>query len=154
MKKDLIKYLVLFDYNNIEELCLYRADMEINRQTLLITNFVSLIGNKLLQIGKLSTSSNAQFMGNMIMLLIFSIAISFTPALYAANLLFKSNFGTDVSLGSLTNFYTNGAWQALNGTDKETGYTWPVSALGSDFLVSSGLLLILLPLYNWKLHDQ
>lgn len=50
-----------------------------------------------------------------------------------ANLLFRSNLGSGVSLGSLSYFYTNGAWQTINGTDKETGYTWPVSALDSNF---------------------
>ena len=61
-----------------------------------------------------------------------------------ANVLFKSNFGPGVSLGAPRNFYTSsagggGAWQNLTGADRETGYAWPVAALGSDF---SGVQLI------------
>lgn len=61
------------------------------------------------------------------------------PATHAANLLFRSNFGPGISLGPLYNFSSTGAWQAISGTDKETGYSWPVSALDSDF---SGIQLI------------
>lgn len=56
-----------------------------------------------------------------------------------ANLLFRSNFGSGITLGPLYGFSTYGAWQAINGTDKETGYLWPVSALSSNF---SGIQLI------------
>lgn len=70
----------------------------------------------------------------------FFIIVSFVaPVSYAATMLFKSNFGAGVLLGSPYNFTTNGAWQALSGTDKETGYTWPIKALGSDF---SGIQMI------------
>jgi hypothetical protein len=54
------------------------------------------------------------------------------PTTHAANLLFKSNFGAGVVLNAPTAFSTNAAWQPLTGTDKETGYAWPVKALGSD----------------------
>ena len=64
---------------------------------------------------------------------------SFSPVVYAADLLFKSNLGSGISLGPLYNFSTYGAWQAIQGTDKETGFSWPVAALGSDF---SGIQLI------------
>lgn len=68
------------------------------------------------------------------------ILISFVaPASDAATMLFKSNFGTGVLLGSPYNLTTNGAWQAITGTDKETGHTWPIIALGSDF---SGIQMI------------
>ncbi|WP_090449385.1 hypothetical protein [Nitrosomonas oligotropha] len=54
-------------------------------------------------------------------------------------LLFRSNFGAGVSLTSPTGYYTNGAWQYLTGTDQETGYSWPVKALGANL---SGIQLI------------
>ncbi|PTQ75410.1 hypothetical protein C8R26_1242 [Nitrosomonas oligotropha] len=73
------------------------------------------------------------------MLLILVLGFFVTPAAYSANLLFKSNFGPGVSLTPPTGFYANGAWQYLSGTDKETGFSWPVKALGSDF---SGIQLI------------
>ncbi|MCC6140391.1 MAG: hypothetical protein IT389_07225 [Nitrospira sp.] len=63
-----------------------------------------------------------------------------------ANLLFKSNFGPGTSLHAPETFYSvatgdshGGAWQRLTGTDSETGYAWPVAALGADF---SGAQLI------------
>ena len=74
-----------------------------------------------------------------IMLSILAVISFIVPSAHAANLLFRSNLGSGISLGPLYNFSTNGAWQAINGTDKETGYTWPVSGLGSDF---SGIQLI------------
>lgn len=61
------------------------------------------------------------------------------PAASTANVLFKSNFGPGVSLGAPYNFSTHGAYQDLTGTDSETGYTWPVTALGANF---SGVQLI------------
>ncbi len=64
-------------------------------------------------------------------LLFFSIGL-IAPATYAANLLFKSNFGAGVVLNAPTAFSTYAAWQPLTGTDQETGYSWPVEALGSD----------------------
>ena len=75
----------------------------------------------------------------MIMLLLVTLASFLTPVAHAANLLFRSNLGSGISLGPLYGFSTYGAWQAINGTDKETGYTWPVSNLGSNF---SGIQLI------------
>jgi hypothetical protein len=56
-----------------------------------------------------------------------------------ANLLFRSNLGSGITLGPLYGYSTYGAWQAINGTDKETGYMWPVSALNANF---SGIQLI------------
>ncbi|MXS83975.1 hypothetical protein, partial [Nitrosomonas oligotropha] len=73
------------------------------------------------------------------MLLIVVSSFFVTPAAYSANLLFKSNLGSGVSLGAPYNFSAHGAYQMINGTDKETGYTWPVSALGANF---SGVQLI------------
>ncbi|PTQ69636.1 hypothetical protein C8R26_1342 [Nitrosomonas oligotropha] len=73
------------------------------------------------------------------MLLIATLSFAVTPAAYAANLLFKSNFGTGVALTQPTNFYANGAWQYLTGIDKETGHSWPIKAFGADF---SGIQLI------------
>lgn len=61
------------------------------------------------------------------------------PETHAATLLFKSNFSPGVSLGTPRNFSTRGAWQMITGTDKETGYSWPITALGADF---SGVQLI------------
>lgn len=72
-----------------------------------------------------------------LLLLIFLGLIA--PITHAAALLFKSNFGSGVSLGAPYNFSTHGAWQNISGSDEETGYTWPVAALGSDF---SGIQLI------------
>ncbi|QOJ24008.1 MAG: hypothetical protein HRU78_10425 [Gammaproteobacteria bacterium] len=74
-----------------------------------------------------------------IMLSLFILINFIAPATYAANLLFRSNLGSGISLGPLYNFSATGAWQAIIGTDKETGYSWPVSALGSNF---SGIQLI------------
>ena len=78
------------------------------------------------------------------MILLFVITIGLTiPAVHAAKLLFQSNFGSGVSLGVPTNFYPSGsgtgAWQYITGKDKETGYTWPITALGATF---SGIQLI------------
>lgn len=66
-------------------------------------------------------------------------ASSSTASSSTATLLFRSNLGSGISLSPLYNFSTYGALQSINGTDKETGYTWPVSALGSDY---SGVQLI------------
>ena len=70
-----------------------------------------------------------------------------TTAAPTATLLFASNFGPDVSLGAPRDIKTTAAspaggglgWQDLAGTDKETGYSWPVAALGAKF---SGVQLI------------
>ncbi|NBQ68752.1 MAG: hypothetical protein EBU46_07955 [Nitrosomonadaceae bacterium] len=73
--------------------------------------------------------------GVVLMMLVFAAA----PITHAANLLFKSNFGAGISLGVPYGFATKGAYQDITGTDKETGYSWPVSALGANF---SGVQLI------------
>lgn len=66
-----------------------------------------------------------------------SSASSTTPSAPTANLLFKSNFWTGVALGAPYGFHTSGttggAWQDLTGTDSETGYTWPIKAIGSNY---------------------
>ena len=51
---------------------------------------------------------------------LFMLMLVLAPIAHAANLLFKSNFGSGVSLSAPTAFYTNGAWQYLTGTDSET----------------------------------
>lgn len=64
------------------------------------------------------------------------------PNVYAEKgLLFKSNFGSGVSIGEPHNFFPtgNGGWQAITGVDSVTGYSWPVKAFGSVF---SGVQLI------------
>lgn len=65
-------------------------------------------------------------------ILILGILSIFSVTSNSANLLFKSNFGAGVVLNAPTAFSTNSAWQPLTGTDQETGYSWPVEALGSD----------------------
>ncbi len=59
----------------------------------------------------------------------------------AAKMLFRSNFGPGVSISAPYNYYPtgNGAWQQILGADKDTGYGWPITALGSNF---SGIQLI------------
>lgn len=83
--------------------------------------------SKSLQIGKLIT-----------MMLIITF-VSFHAQ--AAKMLFRSNFGSGVSVNAPTNFFPsgNGALQQITGIDKETGYSWPVTAFGTNF---SGLMLI------------
>ncbi|MBE7526016.1 MAG: hypothetical protein HRU77_10750 [Gammaproteobacteria bacterium] len=114
--------------------------MSINNHVL-HTVSLPIFSSKLLQIKESGTNCITRANADMIiiMLLLLTIISFTTPAVYAANLLFRSNLGSGISLGSPYNFSTYGAWQAINGTDKETGYTWPVSALGSDF---SGVQLI------------
>ncbi|QOJ20057.1 MAG: hypothetical protein HRU77_04705 [Gammaproteobacteria bacterium] len=91
---------------------------------------------------KINSINHAMLPGTrviMIMLLLVIMTSFFAPVVHAANLLFRSNLGSGISLGPLYGYSTYGAWQAINGIDKETGYMWPVSALGSDF---SGVQLI------------
>lgn len=112
----------------------------------LLTPTLPTLTDKALQIKRSSTDCVNRPGGGMILcmrlLLIIAIGI-FTPVVHAANLLFKSNFGSGVSLGTPTNFYPNGsgtgAVQYITGTDKETGYNWPIKALGATF---SGTQLI------------
>lgn len=56
-------------------------------------------------------------------------------------LIFKSNFGTGVSIKSPQGIYPNGmgGWQALTGTDDETGFNWSNPILNSYF---NGMQLI------------
>lgn len=56
----------------------------------------------------------------------------------AADLLFYSNFGAGISLGYPI-IKENTAFQSINGRDQETGYNWPIKALGSTF---SGVQMI------------
>jgi hypothetical protein len=72
----------------------------------------------------------------LLLLTFFGFAAS---SIHAASLLFKSNFGSGVSLGAPYNFSLKGAWQNITGTDRETGYSWPIAALGANF---SGVQLI------------
>ncbi|UJP04775.1 MAG: polysaccharide lyase [Nitrosomonas sp.] len=55
------------------------------------------------------------------------------PVTQAANLLFKSNYGAGVALGPVYGFTENYAWQDIIGTDKETGYSWPIKAFGAKY---------------------
>ncbi|UJP06167.1 MAG: fibronectin type III domain-containing protein [Nitrosomonas sp.] len=64
------------------------------------------------------------------LLIFFSGATSLS---HAANLLFKSNFGTGVSLGPVYDFVGNYARQDVIGTDEETGHSWPIKAFGSKW---------------------
>ncbi|MDV6340824.1 hypothetical protein R2103_03455 [Nitrosomonas sp. Is24] len=115
--------------------------MNINNQALQASSFPVLI-IKQLHIEKSNANCFARRGVNMVFInmLLLLTALSFvTPAAYAASLLFKSNLGSGVSLGAPYNFSAHGAYQMINGTDKETGYMWPVSALGSNF---SGVQLI------------
>ncbi|MBX3618197.1 hypothetical protein [Nitrosomonas sp.] len=83
--------------------------------------------SKLLRAGKLVT-----------IILIIALVSSHVQA---AKMLFRSNFGNGVSISAPYSYFPtgNGAWQQITGTDKETGYSWPVRAFGSNF---SGLQLI------------
>ena len=84
-------------------------------------------------------SSAPKILFTIFLLIIF---ISFaSPVVLAANLLFRSNLGSGVSISAPTNFSPSGtgAWQYITGTDKETGYTWPITAVGANF---SGVQLI------------
>lgn len=54
----------------------------------------------------------------------FNIVVNAT-----ASLLFKTNFGSGVTLSPLYSFGTKGAWQDLKGTDSETGYSFPVTGI-------------------------
>ena len=49
-----------------------------------------------------------------------------------AKMLFKTNFGAGVNLSSPSGIISSQAWQYITGTDASTGYTFPVSAIGSD----------------------
>ncbi len=65
------------------------------------------------------------------------LTLASTPA-SAANLLFKSNFGSGVVLNPPTGFSaaTSGAgnaWQSITGVDSETGYDWSKKPLGAYF---------------------
>lgn len=113
--------------------------MKINYQALLAIGFLVLI-TKAFPLKRSSMNYIIRFSGvvmvYMLMITVFSVL---APVANAANLLFKSNFGKGVSLGMPTSYYTKGAWQPLIGTDAETGYSWPVTALGANF---SGIQLI------------
>lgn len=72
------------------------------------------------------------------LLVILTIVASQTQA---AKILFRSNFGSGVAITAPYGFFPtgNGAWQQITGTDKDTGHSWPINALGANF---SGLQLI------------
>ncbi|MGZ0019035.1 hypothetical protein [Nitrosomonas sp. wSCUT-2] len=84
------------------------------------------------------------------MMLIIAMVSSHT---HAAKMLFRSNFGSGVTLSAPYAFYTNGkgAWQQFTGIDKETGYSWPLNVLGSRF---SGIQLITIdPVTSTTIND-
>ncbi len=49
-----------------------------------------------------------------------------------SKMLFKTSFGPGVKLSAPTDISSSQAWQYITGTDAETGYTFPVSGLGSN----------------------
>ena len=115
--------------------------MRINAKTLqLVKNCVTLVSGESPH-KQSDTNSFIQFGTGIgiFALLLFTVSGFFTPLAHAADLLFKSNFGAGISLGTPYGFATKGAYQDITGTDKETGYSWPVSALGANF---SGVQLI------------
>lgn len=61
------------------------------------------------------------------------------PAKTPPKLLFKSAFGPGVTLGAPEGVKDLGGWQPLKGLDQETGFAWPVAALGATF---SGVQLV------------
>lgn len=66
--------------------------------------------------------------------LLFIISAGFiAPGALAANLLFKSSFGPGVSLGPIIISSNKLAWEPIIGTDSETGFSWPIEALGARF---------------------
>ena len=71
-----------------------------------------------------------------ILLLIITTTATHTQA---AKIIFRSNFSSGVTLSAPYSFYPRGAWQQFTGIDKDTGYSWPIRALGANF---SGLQLI------------
>ncbi|MXS84304.1 hypothetical protein, partial [Nitrosomonas oligotropha] len=115
--------------------------MNINNQALQARSFLALVIRQL-HVERSDANCFVRHGINMVfifMLLLLTALSVVTPTVYAASLLFKSNLGSGVSLGAPYNFSAHGAYQMINGTDKETGYMWPVSALGSNF---SGVQLI------------
>ncbi|MBY0413712.1 MAG: hypothetical protein K2Q18_06085 [Bdellovibrionales bacterium] len=58
-----------------------------------------------------------------------------TPALpqRTAKLLFKTKFGDGISLGPVRNIVDFNAWQDIVGTDKKTGFSFPIKALQAYF---------------------
>ena len=116
--------------------------MNIDQQVLqiptLLTKIVRMLQIKVASVN-FFTRASVDIMPFIILLLL--VATAFTTSTQAATLLFKSNFGPGVSIAEPTNYFPtgNGAWQYITGTDQETGYTWPISALGAEF---SGVQLI------------
>lgn len=55
-----------------------------------------------------------------------------TPVARAATLLFKTDFGPNVTLGDPTGFSANGAWQHLKGTDTASGFNFSSKPLEAD----------------------
>ncbi|SDW36567.1 hypothetical protein, partial [Nitrosomonas oligotropha] len=109
--------------------------MNFNYQASLATDALVPTG-KVSPIKQFSTNCMIKLSIRVMLLILLLITASLA---HTANLLFKSNFGAGVSLTSPTGYYTNGAWQYLTGTDRETGYSWPVKALGANL---SGIQLI------------
>ncbi|UJP05137.1 MAG: polysaccharide lyase [Nitrosomonas sp.] len=72
--------------------------------------------------------------GNKLLIATFCIVATMSaPAIQAANLLFKSNYGAGVALSPVYGFTTKYAWQDITGTDEETGYSWPIKAFGAKY---------------------
>ena len=116
--------------------------MNIDQQVLQIPTLLTKIV-RMLQIKVASVDCFIKASADVMLLikLLLIVTTGFTASAHAANLLFKSNFGPGVSISDPTDYYPtgNGAWQHITGTDRETGYTWPIKALGANF---SGIQLI------------
>jgi hypothetical protein len=84
------------------------------------------------------TSRSNQYIRFITMVIIAIMTLTATQA-QAAKILFRSNFSSGVSISAPYGFYGHGAWQQITGFDRDTGYSWPTTALGANF---SGLQLI------------
>lgn len=84
------------------------------------------------------TSRSNQYIRFITMVIIAIMTLTATQA-QAAKILFRSNFSSGVSISAPDDFYGHGAWQQITGFDRDTGYSWPIKALGAYF---SGLQLI------------
>ncbi|MDP1558203.1 MAG: fibronectin type III domain-containing protein [Nitrosomonas sp.] len=107
--------------------------MSINNQTLLIAN--SRVPDTSTSQPNKSGSKRIAWSGvgmTLIALLLSATIGLVSSEAHAANLLFKSNFGAGVTLGAPYIINSKLGWQDIIGTDSETGYSWPITALGAN----------------------